>query len=161
MPPATMTSIIRNCKTGQKTTHISGKTNISAAQKNVGMIGHQRPGIDAGFCPRSQLSQAFDKVFAISNIIDYPTLIDPSQYNMVQGSRGIQSRSSRHPLSSFSYFYTSDNIFQSTLSTTSLILPFNGLFKRDCFTLFSSWRRAGRGAFEPTARPCAYARIGV
>ena len=43
-----MALIIRNCITGQKTTHKSGKTNLSAAQKNVGMIGHQPPGIDGG-----------------------------------------------------------------------------------------------------------------
>jgi hypothetical protein len=60
------------------------------------MIGHQRPGIDAGVCTGSKLSQTLDKIFAVGNIIDNSAPFDSSHHHMMQGSRRIQSGSTRH-----------------------------------------------------------------
>jgi len=74
------------------------------------MIGHQRPGVNCRFRTDRKFSHARDKVFTICNIINYPAFVDPSQYYVMQGSRRIQSRSSRHRFSPFSCFYTSHKI---------------------------------------------------
>jgi hypothetical protein len=62
----------------------------------MGMIGHQRPGIDAGFGINGQFSQTLDKVFAIGDIVDNPALFDSSHNDVMQGTRGIQAGATRH-----------------------------------------------------------------
>jgi len=62
----------------------------------MSMIGHQRPGINAGLCSGRKLNQSLEEVFAVSYIVDNPALIDSTDHYVVQGPRSIQSGSSRH-----------------------------------------------------------------
>jgi hypothetical protein len=41
-----MATIIGNSITGQNPAHVLGKTRWAATKKDMGMVGHQRPGID-------------------------------------------------------------------------------------------------------------------
>jgi hypothetical protein len=78
--------LIRDGLTGQSASgggHESGKPNFRAAQKNVGMIGHQRPGIDAGVGAGRQLPQTLDKILTISNIVDNPAFLYSSHHYMM------------------------------------------------------------------------------
>jgi len=56
----------------------------------MGVIGHQGPGIDFGFCIRGKISKAGYKILSVILIIDYFSLFYPPDDNMVQGSWGIQ-----------------------------------------------------------------------
>ncbi len=49
-----MASIVIDDITGQQPAHKAGEANFRAAQKNMGVVAHQDPGIDAGFCSGSK-----------------------------------------------------------------------------------------------------------
>jgi hypothetical protein len=78
-----MTSIVIYRITGQQPAHNTGKADFRAAQKNMGMVGHQGPGIDAGLCIGSKLSEAFCKIFSIGNIVYNPAPFDSSHNHMM------------------------------------------------------------------------------
>jgi hypothetical protein len=64
----------------------------------MGVIAHQRPGIDrrAGFL--GQRAQSSHECLSILLIIENPPLIDSTNDHMVQRPRAIQSRLSRHEM---------------------------------------------------------------
>ena len=78
-----MPSNIRNCIPGQQRAHKAGKTGLGTAKKDVGVIGHQCPGINDSFGAAGKLSQTINKIFAARNIIDDPALLDTSHNNMM------------------------------------------------------------------------------
>ena len=91
-----MTPIIGNGITGQQLPHKSGKDQFGAAQKNVHMIGHHRPGIHRSVGSGSQLSQTLHKIITIDNVVDNPAFFDSSHSYMMQGPRGIQSSATQY-----------------------------------------------------------------
>jgi hypothetical protein len=117
--PATVTAIIRNGTTGQQPTHKSGKAHFRATQKNVRMIGHQRPGTHGSFRSGSQLSQTLHKIFTIGNGVDNPALFGSSHNYIMQGPRGIQSSTTRH--------HIPPTLIVSQLTSHKLVFPVNAV----------------------------------
>ena len=60
------------------------------------MVGHQRPGIEAGISSGRWFSHTLVKIVTIRNILDNPALFDSRNNYIMQSSRRIQSGPMRH-----------------------------------------------------------------
>ena len=62
----------------------------------MNMVIHEGPGIDGTFSFYNILSEAFKKSRLVLVIVEYVRLVDSSHYDMVQGSKYVQSRLAWH-----------------------------------------------------------------
>ena len=62
----------------------------------MNMVIHEGPGIDGTFSFYNILSEAFKKSRSVLVIIEYVRFVDSSHYDMVQGSKYVQSRLAWH-----------------------------------------------------------------
>jgi hypothetical protein len=91
-----MTIIVGDRISGEESPHKFGETVPIAAEKDVGMIGHQSPCINTGSGLRGQIAHARHKLLPISVIDNDLSLFYPPDNHVVQGPGSVQPCMSRH-----------------------------------------------------------------
>lgn len=93
---AAVAAVEINGMAGQQTAHHGGNRIAAGAQQQMKMVGDQCPGKAAGAGLLQDLAQPVDKIATILNIFENFSTLNAPCNNMVQGSRGVYARLSRH-----------------------------------------------------------------
>ena len=96
MPVSFMAEVVIDGIACQQSAHEMGKTGIGAAQKNVGVITQQCPGINTSFCFCRQITEALYKIFTIILISDNVFFLNSTYDNVMQCTGSIQACLSWH-----------------------------------------------------------------
>jgi hypothetical protein len=94
----TVTTVETNRITGQKPPHYRRQRDQSCSQQQMRMIGDQHPCVTRRSGLVEQMAQSIQEVIPIRIILKYLSPFDPSQHNVVQGTRAIQTTLTRHAL---------------------------------------------------------------
>jgi uncharacterized protein (DUF1499 family) len=74
----------------------SGKADIGGAQKEMGVIRHQAPGVDLRARGPDNLADTPEQVRSIAIAPEDPAALDAACHHVVQGSGVVESRTARH-----------------------------------------------------------------
>ena len=91
-----MAKIVCNGISGQKSAHEIGQSKWSAFDQDMGMIGHEGPGENAGFRLGGKLAQTGDKILTVFFIIHNRSALNSPNNHMVQCTRVTPSSSLAH-----------------------------------------------------------------
>jgi len=75
--PYVITSIVADRVSGKKLPHECGKSRLTAFEKDMRMIGHQRPGIDIRFCFQDNRPHSGYEYLAILIVGNDLSFLDP------------------------------------------------------------------------------------
>jgi len=82
--------------TAQQAAHEGGDAIRTAFQEDVRMVRHESESVDSGTRAPGLLSHAVEKRFPVHIVTNNAAPLDPPDNHMMQGSRRVKSRSSRH-----------------------------------------------------------------
>ena len=91
-----MTSIVRDGVAGKEATHHLGDRDAPGLQKQMIMVGQERPGITAGACLVENACETAQEIIPVQTVSEDDGPVYASPHDVVEGASSVDARLTRH-----------------------------------------------------------------